>query len=66
MTPYASATSELENTARDLHRRKCRSVGIYDEEKIADYWLGCDRARYRVRAAVIMKEHSVTEPSSQG
>lgn len=64
MTPYANATSELENTARDLHRRKCRSAGIYDEEKIAGYWLGCDRDRYRVRAAIIAKGHSLSEPSS--
>lgn len=48
----SEADIDLENRARELHRRKCYSAGIRDEAKIANYWEGCDRSMYRRKASL--------------
>lgn len=44
---------DVEELAKELHRRLCQRKGIYDDSKIAEYWLGCDRKMYRQKAAVV-------------
>jgi hypothetical protein len=48
---HSPTNEDLEEHARELHRQKCHVHAIWDEEKIAEYWDGCNRDMYRRKAA---------------